>query len=973
MWIDPTAEYTEPGRLPWVDQGRLALIADAATTGLVATPESAMESEWSVQTTTVQLRENQKALMTVTRQDAGGMSDYFRAVSRQWQQMSNDQLKQAKELLAKTVQAESIVETDWGAPMDLTKPHKYSIRAEGLTGATATEQSAHAVIRQVPETPIQLLGLFREASQDVSAESGDKTRTEDYYLTHVFGNEERWRVVPPAGFHVKELPDVGDVPLGPITLRRERSEQGDGTVQIIYRMEFRKRRLTVAEARQFVKAYGALARKGGFRLDFEAGGTRSMSSGNWKEGITELRRDASVENPSESALLRYAGGLLDAGLRDKAVKVARHAVELFPKSASAYRQLSVALNHDAIGRANRPGPDLAEADRAMAKAVELDPKNKALAIEQAKIKELNAEGERYGNAASNEEAADLLKALEKELPALHEENSLADALFYARRFNDVKAFYEGEYRGSAAPFYLIGALAVLNGPEQAVRATATESGDQQQRRLQIENAAWRLTGIEQYAAAAGLYAEANRLGGKTGERDIRMIGRARPAATAAISNDPVIAVVQRYLLAVGDPFVTPHYDEYLAPQWKTLTRQSEVNEMVSTLSKYGQIVATVSGTRNQSAVAVGYNEFIKQGNDAIGYRVRIVDPDAKGSAQTIAWVVKSQDKYFVLGLHDDQAVVGDQALALAKAGDLAGARQWLDWEREEITHISSSDPLADEPFLSLWGLGDGTGKNTSKERIVAAAACQSARGLHFRDGLQALRDVRERVPAPWRNALDHALADGLSRHGEYAEAAPVWERLLKAYPTSSIALTSLGTALSYSGKLEEARNLAEPVKPTDQNFAAAVHVRSRAYLMEHKFRQAVDAMQELCNVNKCAGTDWNNLAWFTLFSPGDLKPDLTAAETAMRQSSQPSASWHHTLGSVQAELGKLKEARAELLLYLGRGAINDSAWYLEGRIAEGLGMTDIATGIYANIKRPERLTGDGAYELAQVRLRALGK
>jgi tetratricopeptide (TPR) repeat protein len=150
--------------------------------------------------------------------------------------------------------------------------------------------------------------------------------------------------------------------------------------------------------------------------------------------------------------------------------------------------------------------------------------------------------------------------------------------------------------------------------------------------------------------------------------------------------------------------------------------------------------------------------------------------------------------------------------------------------------------------------------------------------------------------------------------------------------------------------------------------AAAARVGARAHQLRHEYADAIQAYRTLTSANKATATDWNNAAWLTLFAPGKLVPDTKSAETAVRMSQERTIAFIHTLSAIQAETGKLKEARAGLLRYIGTSdTISDSVWYLEGRIAEGLGMKEAAVEIYSKITKPERLTGDGAYELAQIR------
>ena len=135
------------------------------------------------------------------------------------------------------------------------------------------------------------------------------------------------------------------------------------------------------------------------------------------------------------------------------------------------------------------------------------------------------------------------------------------------------------------------------------------------------------------------------------------------------------------------------------------------------------------------------------------------------------------------------------------------------------------------------------------------------------------------------------------------------------------------------------------------------------------------AYQAACKSAKATALDWNNEAWLTLFLPAELKPAGDAANTANRLTQGRNSAYVHTLAAIQAETGQLKEARQSLVRYLGffdaSTPINASAQYLMGRIAEGLGMPEIAEKFYSALSKPKVDSGDDAYDLAQIRLKIM--
>ena len=103
--------------------------------------------------------------------------------------------------------------------------------------------------------------------------------------------------------------------------------------------------------------------------------------------------------------------------------------------------------------------------------------------------------------------------------------------------------------------------------------------------------------------------------------------------------------------------------------------------MVSPLVRIGAAIASSggvsvqTGTRALGEIVVSTVDLSAEGSDTAGYRIRYADTSSGGQQKTLGWVVRRENTYYVLGLRGDQATSGGEALALAKRGNLAGARQ----------------------------------------------------------------------------------------------------------------------------------------------------------------------------------------------------------------------------------------------------------------------------------------------------------
>jgi tetratricopeptide (TPR) repeat protein len=962
LFVDPTSEFAPARRLPTVDQGRLALIVDPATTGLVRTPSSKPGENGSTQTFTLRLSEEGKASLSLDLESFGSGEEYTRALGAQWLSLPESRRDEATKQSGQATGVEKVLAYDWGNPKDVNGNYRMTVRSEGYKNSGGTEQSVYAHVPQMLQQWPQFLQLISEIQKE---ENATKKRTEDYDMVLGSVASEQWRVVPPSGFRVRNLPDVKDLTIGPLTVHRTVAQDLDGSVLFSYRMDL-KPRITVSEAKEIREAIKQTPLTGGTVLvEFMPEGTMLMSEGKWKEGFDLLRRDASATPIRPGPGLRYAVALMEAGLRDEAARICRNVIEADPKSARAYGYLSLVERYDPIGRLERQGMDLPEAEKAIQKAVELDPGNKRYIADRALLKELDSTGSRYDDPQRLTEAIGLLEGISVDLPGIQQPNILPYALFRARRFADVKLFYEKPEGRSARTDLKYAAIAAGDGGAQAIRES--KSLNESARKATLQGAARDLISIGEYRKAADLI-EAT--GDPAQAPSVDLLRHTSRHGEPVISKDPVIAVMQRYIFSLLDQLARPKHDELLAAEWRVLSWNSERSAMVSLLGAYRNVAGFTPGTRATADIVVGNVEIVKEGSDALGYRLRFADPASNGALKTIGWVVRRGDQYQVLGLRGDEPPVSE-ALALANKGDLEGARKWLDWQKEEIAVSQTADPLATSPFLRLW---PAPSDPPEKEQIQIAAASLMARGRKAGDAVALLLELRSKAQTnPQREAIDQAIRDGYAAQLKYQEQIPLAEALYKAHPSSANAIAMLGTGLINAGDIDGALKMAASAKPADDTGIANVaRVKARAHLARYEFAEAIEAYRALCSSNKGTPTDWNNLAWISIFVPGKIAPDLKSAETAVRLTQERTIGFIHTLSSIQVEMGKLKEARAGLVRYLGTGdTINDSAWYLEGRIAEDLGLKETAAAIYSTIAKPSRPGGDSAYDLAQIRMKVM--
>ena len=119
----------------------------------------------------------------------------------------------------------------------------------------------------------------------------------------------------------------------------------------------------------------------------------------------------------------------------------------------------------------------------------------------------------------------------------------------------------------------------------------------------------------------------------------------------------------------------------------------------------------------------------------------------------------------------------------------------------------------------------------------------------------------------------------------------------------------------------------------------------------------------------------NSRAWAAVVSGNVNQQVLNDALAAVKQTKQENAVCLHTLATVYAELGKTSEALENLrrAVEIRGGRIEEADWYVLGRIAEHYGLADVAAGLYRKVPAKQTPLANVVYELAQRRLKKVGK
>jgi hypothetical protein len=141
LWIDATAEYTQVGWLPSMDQGRQALIIAEGTTSLTTTPEFKPEEDHLTEVREVEMAAYGPAHIAETSLTEGAIdadyrSDFGEADTR-------EKRKNLEDYARDSYLAKALTRVDRGDGKDLTKPFVLKLEmAEAKRGNTLIEDAA---------------------------------------------------------------------------------------------------------------------------------------------------------------------------------------------------------------------------------------------------------------------------------------------------------------------------------------------------------------------------------------------------------------------------------------------------------------------------------------------------------------------------------------------------------------------------------------------------------------------------------------------------------------------------------------------------------------------------------------------------------------------------------------------------------------------------------------------------------------
>src|SRR5580658_4722464 len=920
FWADPTDEFARFNELPIGDQNRFAMIV-GDDGRLIKTPEAKPSENGFAETRDFRLADRGKAAVVAA------------------------------------------IET-WG---EVERGYRYSYRDADPKQLKSSLESYAVVGIPIASLTNRLPDMFDKENEPEGRRKGSLV------LPEPFTGEWKYRIVPALGFKPSQLPASGTQKLGPAILTKEFKSEPDGTVLATFRFDTVKRLYSADEVEALKTELRDLRKAPIPLVQFEQTGEALLHAGRIRDALDEFRKLAAAEPKNVLHRTQIARALLAAGAAESARTEARLATQLDPGSRVAFTTLAWILQHDLIGRRFRKGCDLAGAEAAYRKAVELDPNEYSTRVNLAILLENSPDGVRYASKEKLDLAIAEYRAIEGKL---HDgkENNVLYALLWAGRFDELRELAGKRDSSPTADALLLAAVAGSGSSAEALAEARKRIGDDEPRRAALLSAGQMLINLRDYALAADLLEAAVEGSSQAAEQRprIQVLRKSQRYETFVDSNKTPAGPLYRVFAQM---FISHSTGEWMQHTLSSgsLLRKPEIWKQVQAASAPIRAQIAKSGLPLDAAVDVTLALFQTKvdGDDAGGYRVRAEVVSPAGSQRFTSYVVREDGEYRLASLNDT-ASLGPIVLQCLERGDEKTARRWLDWAREQEPLAGGDDPLASAAFPRIWTRGSNAGAETIRQ----AAASLMADGPDAA-AVDILKDARAKAPDDdARMKFDVALATAYRSLEKPEELLPIAQEMLRVYPESDTAFNAALHALQMLKRWEEAdRVIADRLSRRPEDHTALTAAAGLASV-RGDYRKSIEIGRQIAASAEATATDLNNLAWAYLVA-GSAPPEaIEMGQKAVQMSKNAAFASIHTLAALYAETGKTAEAH-ELMLQgmevAGQDEPEGNSWYVFGRIAEQYDIRDAALADYQRVKKPSSEIGIGSssWALAQRRIAVL--
>ncbi len=984
IWIDPTDQFLPAGTLPSCDQGRWALVANAASKKLVRTPRAASADNTYTELREIDLNYSGTATVRETLTFSCGLAGDSR---QSYATQSVKELRRMwKDYATSAYATDSIARLEYGSPRDLAKPFTVTVEIEDATCGSFDDVQA-TVVLQPTEVFDRLPDVFKtlppeEDEGDSSDDSGDDPdargarRKHPLLLSEPHVCEVQCRITAPVGYVPRKLPEDLLERFGPATIRRQFHRKGESTVVAVFRLDTGTGQFTVEQfeqMRDYVCGLGSGEGPSQWTVEvaFEQVAGKLLVEEKVKEALKEYGR--LLEKHADLAGLRaqYSRALLGAGMGEAARNEARRAVKAAPESAEIRANLARVFIHDLLGQPFRFGIDWQGAEEAYRQALEIEPDNCPIRVDYAILHEHNENGQRYAQDAKMDRAIDEYRKVCKQYPDFPGwAYNLTAVLWHSGKVEEVRKLAE-RFKGVSVQWQamLAASVAVSEGNQSLLRQVRELADSPQQRQSLMATTLHVLSQARHYrevAQGSRAAAEDNLIDEKT-QAGLEVIAKMKRIEEAALPEEDPCRCVQRFFTSfvvagtVGSPerdmFFGEVADADLDHELQCLPLQ--LRRLVVTM--FARAVPPL-----RIADGVSLFEFSSEGTDATGYVVTA----SLDNSSTRWYVVNDEGTYRLLARGPAHANLGSAAMRCLDEKNVAGAQAWLDriWQ-EHKSEVRWLDRFSSTPSVQLWR----SLKHDDSENVRLCAAAAIAIGNDPQEAIPILEKALKRDLSSWQAfQVSRALIQAYRTAKQPKRVVETMGGVLDKYDNATL----LGSKLMALVELERDDEVRKIVRERQEKKGLSrLHAEMLVSILGEigDISESVKSLRKLAEQDELSFAGLNNLAWSMLFLPDFDEDALKYVTRSMKAAPGSRLETLNTLAAVHAELGNTAEALRTLRLRVGmqRGRLVSGDFYVLGRIAEQYGLSDVAADYYRAVTPPGRRSATSCRHLAQQRLEAM--
>jgi|GEM_PF-2119967 transglutaminase-like putative cysteine protease/tetratricopeptide (TPR) repeat protein len=956
FWVDPSARYYPAGRLPPSSQGRMALVV--ALGRLEPTPMSTSADNRIVEIREIDMAEEAGGEARETTTVYGAFESEYRAGYTR-----SDRDKTAEHLAGymdgvfgkgKSAQP-SYPESD-----DYSGPFILRLSSSGVAGSGSANRALFAYVKRDNVFTGGMPGFSYKAAKD----GGKAERRYPLLLDKPFSFSIEYRLRPPPGYVLDELPKARQFKAGPATYREEAQELAGGELRLLFSFDSGSGLYSPAEYAALYKALSGLYAEGSLRVTYSSKGETALAEGRYRDALAEFQTLRATHPTHPLHQRQVARVLAQMGLRSAAKALAAEAVAAEPDNFIAWIDQALVARCGSGGTHFGLGWDRGLALSSYLKADSLDPGNSTTLRNAAIVCGLGEDGQWLGLGSDLQAALDLAGRAEAAGgSAMDIKRTLLEK---AGRYGEAAELLKNSLQDDAGRSAYLYALSIAEGAEAMLKKARSLVKDMKARNNIINGLVQRAFRERPFPDALSLlkavYADlglplpeelsvADRLLAEAAVKAPFPPSKPEAAAQTYLlgytSEDPM-TLVSSAVLAARPSLEERHPDIYsLMGRNATLAgfQVARILPLVEALWKAGMDYAPARLTEGlwelRAIPKAAYRKGIGSTWPSEGLRI---------------WVLMEEGQYRVAGSEADPISTLACADALIRQGLLDQARALL-----QALHAAGSTDKGLRKRLDGSREGDA---GAMTHRIGLALAYMPGTWNNRR-----AKEILDSLPPPGADqdeALD-ALSMAERRLGQSARAAELAGRISPAYSKSAAERAGI---LGRAGCFAEAGELLKSIKDPADLIPAEIILSDAIYhsgdslgafqrldtLVKHDYgaKAANDEAARILLSRNVA----NERSWFALMA--DVASEELRRELEGLVKNSPNADFAvHTLICLYAATGKPDEALSLFQEYSGGVARPEddlATRFARAMVVESFGLTAEARAEYQSIV--ERWKGD---------------